>query len=203
MASEPARDLILASGSAIRAAVMRQAGLSFRALAPDVDETAIKQAGQAASLSVERVAENLARAKAEAVVAQHPQALVVAADQMLEFDGRWLDKPASPAEAAARLREFSGRDHRLVSAMILQRGEETLLSHAASAELTVRALSDAFIESYIAAMGAEVCRSVGGYQLEGLGAQLFERVDGDFFTILGLPLLPLLAALRDYGVLPS
>jgi len=136
-------------------------------------------------------------------VQKHPGGYVIAADQMLEFEGQWLDKPRSAEEAGARLRAFSGKSHRLITAVVMRKGEQTLLNHIGYAELQVRPLSDAFIVEYLEAMGDEVCRSVGGYQLEGLGSHLFEAVEGDFFTILGLPLLPLFKVLRHEGVLPA
>jgi septum formation protein len=195
--------IILASGSVIRGALLRQAGVPFQVISPDVDESIVKDAGQAAGYSVAQVAQNLALAKAAVVVASNPGAYVIAADQMLEFEGAWLDKPASAEAAGARLRDFSGKSHRLITAMVLQRDGQVLLNYTGYAELDVRTLSDAFIEDYLAQMGDEVCRSVGGYQLEGLGAHLFEKAEGDFFTILGLPMLPLLEELRKHGVLPA
>ncbi len=195
--------IVLASGSAVRSALLRQAGVDFIADPPDLDESEIKAAGLAAGDTVTAVARKLAMAKAAAVVQKHPDGYVVAADQMLEFEGQWLDKPRSPEEAGARLRAFSGKNHRLITAVVLRRGGETLLNHTDYAELRVRELSDGFIAAYLEAMGDEVCRSVGGYQLEGLGSHLFESVEGDFFTILGLPLLPLFQVLRTQGVLPA
>ena len=195
--------VILASGSAVRGALLRQAGLIFTADPPDLDESIIKNAGLKAGDTVAAVAQNLAVAKAAAVVAKHPGGYVIAADQMLEFEGRWLDKPRTIEEAGDRLREFSGKSHRLITAAVMRKDAKTLLNHTGFATLHVRPLSDAFIAEYLDAMGGEVCRSVGGYQLEGLGSHLFEAVEGDFFTILGLPLLPLFDVLRKEGVLPA
>jgi septum formation protein len=195
--------VVLASGSAIRAALLRQAGLVFAIDPPDVDEAAIKQAGLTAGKSVTAVARDLAAAKAAAIADKTPAAVVIAADQMLEFEGHWLDKPTSVREAAARLRAFSGKPHRLITAVTVQRGPEVLLDHTDYATLHVRPLGGAFIDAYLAAAGEAVCKSVGGYQLEGLGAHLFERIEGDFFTILGLPLLPVLAVLRKAGSVPA
>jgi septum formation protein len=195
--------VILASGSAVRGSLLRQAGIEFVADPPDLDESIIKDAGLAAGDTVAAVAQKLAEGKAAAVVQKHPGGYVIAADQMLEFEGQWLDKPRSAEEAGARLRAFSGKSHRLITAVVMRKGEQTLLNHIGYAELQVRPLSDAFIVEYLEAMGDEVCRSVGGYQLEGLGSHLFEAVEGDFFTILGLPLLPLFKVLRHEGVLPA
>jgi len=198
-----AAPVILASGSAVRGALLRQAGVAFIADPPDLDESIIKNAGLAAGDTVAAVAQNLAEAKAAAVVEKHPGGYVIAADQMLEFDGRWLDKPRTVAEAGARLREFSGKSHQLITAVVLRKDEQTLLNYTGYAKLSVRPLSDAFIAAYLEAMGDEVCRSVGGYQLEGLGSHLFDAVEGDFFTILGLPLLPLFTVFRQEGILPA
>ena len=195
--------IVLASGSAVRAQMLRNAGISFSVDPPDVDESVVKVAGKAAGKSVAEVAEDLARAKAAAGVANNPGAMVIAADQMLEFEGRWLDKPLNQAEGAARLREFSGKEHRLITAVVLQQDGNVLLCRTDFAVLRARDLSDGFIAGYVSTMGDEICRSVGGYRLEGLGAQLFEHVDGDFFTILGLSLLPLMAALRENGALSA
>ena len=203
MSLNPSAPIILASGSAVRGALLRQAGVSFTADPPDLDESVIKNEGLAAGHTVAAVAQNLAAAKAAAVVGKYPDAHVIAADQMLEFEGRWLDKPRTVAEAGERLREFSGKAHRLITAIVLRRNDETMLNYTGYAELHVRPLSDAFIAAYLEAVGEEVCRSVGGYQLEGMGSHLFQSVEGDFFTILGLPLLPLFDMLRKEGVLPA
>lgn len=203
MGIETQAPVILASGSAVRGALLRQAGIAFTIDPPDVDESIIKEAGLSAGKTVTQVAEDLAAAKAEAVVGRHPGGYVIAADQMLEFEGRWLDKPRTAAEAGERLLEFSGKSHRLITAVVLRRDDVTLLDYTGYAELKVRRLSETFVADYLDAMGDEVCRSVGGYQLEGLGSHLFEAVDGDFFTILGLPMLPLLQVFRREGVLSA
>lgn len=203
MSLNPSAPIILASGSAVRGTLLRQAGIAFTADPPDLDESIIKNAGLATGDTVTAVAQKLAAAKAAAVVEKHPGGYVIAADQMLEFEGRWLDKPNTVEEAGERLREFSGKSHRLITAVVLRRDGDTLLDYTGYAELLVRPLTDAFIASYLDAVGEEVCRSVGGYQLEGLGSHLFRSVEGDFFTILGLPLLPLFDVLRNEGVLPA
>lgn len=203
MSLKPSAPIILASGSAVRGALLRQAGVAFTADPPDLDESIIKNEGLAAGDTVTAVAQKLAAAKAAAVVQNHPGAYVIAADQMLEFEGRWLDKPNTIDEAGERLREFSGKSHRLITAVVLRRDGQTLLDFTGYAELLVRPLSDAFIAAYLDTVGEEVCRSVGGYQLEGVGSHLFQSVEGDFFTILGLPLLPLFDVLRKEGVLPA
>lgn len=192
--------LILASTSAARQAMLRQAGLRFTAEASGVDEAAVKSsfAGPPAALALD-----LAGAKAVAVAARHPAALVLGADQLLVCEGQVFDKPPSLAAAAAHLRALSGRTHRLVTAVAVAEGERVVWSHTETATLTMRHLSDDFIAAYLAAEGEALCACVGAYRLEGPGAQLFTRVEGDFFTILGLSLLPVLGYLRARGVLVS
>ncbi|WP_298284523.1 nucleoside triphosphate pyrophosphatase [Acidocella sp.] len=190
--------LILASTSRTRQDMLRAAGLGFTALPSGVDEAALKAdfAGPPAEL-----AQALARAKACPVARAHPAALTLGADQLLVQEGRIFDKPATLAEAAAQLRVFSGCSHQLVTAACLYRGDELVWSGTEVAVLHVRPLSEAFIARYLAAEREAVLASVGAYRLEGLGAQLFSRIEGDHFTILGLPLLPVLAALRALGAL--
>jgi septum formation protein len=191
---------ILASTSATRQDMLRNAGLAFTAAPSGVDEAALKQnfTGPPAALAVA-----LARAKAQAVAARHPGALVLGADQLLLCEGRVFDKPASLTEAADHLRALSGHAHQLVTAAVVVRDGAGVWDHVETATLHVRPLSEAFIADYLAAEGEAVCASVGAYRLEGLGAQLFTRVEGDVFTILGLPLLPLLGFLRAHGGLAS
>jgi len=138
----------------------------------------------------------LARAKAEAVARRHPGALVIGADQILESDGRWFEKPKDAADAAATLKALAGRTHRLISAVAVSRDDGTAWEHVETARLTMRRLSDADIGRYLKDAGPAVLESVGAYRLEGIGARLFTAIDGDYFTILGLPLLPLLGFLR-------
>ena len=192
--------LILASTSAARQAMLRQAGLDFAAIPSGVDEAALKQGF---SGTPEELALALAAAKARAVAAAHPGALVLGADQLLVCESAVFDKPADLAEAAVHLRRLSGRAHQLVTAACVVRGGEVAWSHVERATLNVRELSDAFIARYLAAEGEEVLGCVGAYRLEGLGAQLFTRVEGDYFTILGLSLLPLLGFLRGAGALAA
>ena len=168
-----------------------------------VDETAVKVSLRARGANVTEVAEALSAAKAKAVSARHPDAMVIGADQILDCDGVWFEKPASRAEAASHLKTLSGRTHRLISAVCMVRDGQGLWSHVDSARLTMRPLSEAFIADYLDRAGVSVLESVGGYRLEGLGAQLFSEINGDFFTILGMPLLPLLAFLRRSGLLDA
>ncbi len=193
--------IILASGSAARRTLLHQAGVECLAMPADVDEAALKAALPA--LEPGELAGRLAAAKAACVSQVAPAALVIGADQLLVCEGRRFDKPRDVQEAARHLRFLSGRTHTLVTAVCVHRAGEKLWSHVAEARLTMRPLSDAFVADYLAAEGAEVLGSVGVYRLEGRGAQLFTRIEGDFFTILGLNLLPLLAFLRADGALPA
>ncbi|MBB3263013.1 septum formation protein [Azospirillum sp. OGB3] len=193
--------VVLASGSRTRAEMLERAGVRVSLAPAAVDEEEIKLAARAEGAPVEDVAEALAELKAQRVTRKHPGALVIGADQMLECEGRWFDKPADREAARAQLQDLRGKTHRLVSCAVVIRDGERLWHHVDRARLTMRPFSDAFLESYLNAAGDDVLGSVGAYHLEGLGAQLFHRVDGDFFTILGLPLLPLLGFLRVHGVI--
>jgi septum formation protein len=190
--------LILASTSIARREMLRAAGVEVQALPSGVDEALLKTgfSGTPAALAL-----GLAQEKAKAVADAHPQALVIGADQLLVCEGRVFDKPADLAEAATHLRALSGRTHQLITAACVLQGDAVLWTHVETAQLTVRALSEDFISRYLAAEGVEILGCVGAYRLEGLGAQLFERVEGDYFTILGLALLPLLGFLRGCGAL--
>jgi septum formation protein len=190
--------LILASTSAARQTMLREAGVIAQALASGVDESALKAGFSGTGPELARM---LAQAKAAAVARTQPGAIVIGADQILVCDGKIFDKPANPAEAAEHLRALSGRAHELVSAVCAMQGEDVLWSHTEAARLTVRPLSEDFIARYLAAEGSRILGCVGAYRLEGLGAQLFEHVEGDYFTVLGLPLLALLGFLRTYGAL--
>ncbi|AIB13095.1 septum formation protein Maf [Azospirillum argentinense] len=193
--------VVLASGSRTRAEMLERAGVRVTLAPAAVDEEEIKLAARAEGAPVEDVAETLAELKAQRVTRKHPGALVIGADQMLECEGRWFDKPADRDAARAQLQDLRGKTHRLVSCAVVIRDGERLWHHVDRARLTMRPFSDAFLDSYLNAAGDDVLGSVGAYHLEGLGAQLFHRVDGDFFTILGLPLLPLLGFLRVHGVI--
>lgn len=192
--------LVLASGSRTRAAMLEQAGVPAILDKPLVDEDEVKAAGRAEGVPADAVAEALAELKAQRIARRHPGALVVGADQMLECEGRWFDKPADRAAARAQLLDLRGKTHRLVSCAVVVRDGERMWHKTDSARLTMRNFSEAFLDDYLDRVGDDVLHSVGAYQLEGLGAQLFHRVEGDFFTILGLPLLPLLGFLRVHGV---
>lgn len=194
--------LILASRSAARRAMLTGAGVPHQATSADVDEGALKVGLLAEGADPAGVALALARAKAEAASREHP-GLVLGSDQTLDLDGALIDKADSLDEARARLNAFRGKGHVLHSAAALAVGGETVWSAADSARMQVRAFSDAFLDAYLAAEGEGILSSVGCYRLEGLGAQLFERIEGDYFTVLGMPLWPVLAELRTRGILAS
>ena len=191
--------LILASSSAIRRQMLDAAGVEYEAIASSVDEDAIKKDH---SDPIE-LTTALAEAKALCVCSGSPQSWVIGSDSVLAIDGRLFDKPASRENAAEHLRFFSGKTMRLTSAVALARGGEVDWVHADSATLRVRELSAEFIESYLDAEWPEVGYCVGVFRMEGRGVQLFDSVEGDHFTILGMPLFPLLDALRERGLLPA
>jgi len=196
--------LVLASASPTRRALLAAAGVAH-----DSQPAMIDEAGLSASLLREGrtpagVALALAREKARAIAARCPARLVLGADQTLDDGhGHVLHRAQSRDEARAHLQQLRGRLHRLHSAAVLMRGDDLVWSHVATATLAMRAFSDAFLDHYLASLSDAVLLSVGCYQIEGLGAQLFDTVAGDPFTIQGLPLLPLLDALRAQGVVPA
>ncbi len=195
--------LILASGSRIRAELLTNAGLIFDVVRSDVDERAVEAPLLEAAFPPEDIATVLAEAKANDVSGQNPGALVIGADQILAFQGERKTKPEDMEAARRQLLAFSGKTHELMSAVVISKDGEAVWRHVSVARLTMRPLSPAFVGTYLAAAGDGVLSSVGAYQLEGLGIQLFEKIDGDYFTILGLPLLPLLAQLRTLGVIET
>jgi septum formation protein len=194
-----AQPLILASKSPARQALLASAGIAFEVIPADIDERAIELAS---GLSMPgEVAALLAREKAVSVSSRHPDRFVVGADQTLALDTRRFSKPGGRMDAAGQLQALAGRTHELHSAVVVARDGRILFSDLAIARMTMRSLDDAAISAYLDAAGPAVTSSVGAYQLEGLGVHLFERIDGDHFTILGLPLLPLLKFLRSRQLL--
>jgi len=188
--------LILASTSAIRRQMLDLAGIDYEAVKPEVDEALVK-----ARLSdPTAIAAELAAAKETSI---HPSGWIIGSDSVVEVGGRLFDKPRDRDEAAQHLRFFSGKAMRLTSAVALARGGSADWVHVETATLAVRQLSDAFIDSYLEAEWPEVGCTVGVCRMEGRGGQLFDRIDGDYFTILGMPLMPLLGALRERGLLDS
>ena len=192
-------ELVLASRSSIRREMLERAGLISRAVPSNVDEDSIKAICRKEELDTRATAEQLARSKALDVAQAEPQALVIGADQILEFGEAWLGKPRNRADAAAQLHQLSGQSHRLVTAVSLIAGKTETWRHCSIATLTMTKLDDRGIEQYLDLIGDAAYEAVGAYQVEGRGIRLFDRIDGDFFSILGLPLLPLLRELRARG----
>ncbi|MEM7568743.1 MAG: Maf family nucleotide pyrophosphatase [Pseudomonadota bacterium] len=188
--------LVLASASPARAAVLKQAGIAFEARPSRLDEDELKNSLKAEGLNARDMADALAEAKAIKVSARDSEALVLGGDQILVCNDILFDKPVDMNHAAAHLAALSGKRHELQTALVLAQRGEAIWRHVSVAKLYMRPLSQAAIETYLMRAGDAVLSSVGAYQLEGLGAQLFEKIDGDFFTVLGLPLLPLLQQLR-------
>ena len=191
--------LILASQSASRRAMLDAAGVPYRAVPAHLDERALEES--LAGSQPGEIAQQLAVAKARAVAAEHPGALVLGSDSLVEVDGRRFDKPASREQAAEHLRFFSGKAMRLHSAAALVRGGTVVWCRSALAVLSVRPLSDAFIADYLTHEWPAVASCVGVFRIEARGVQLFDRIDGDHFTVLGMPLLPVLGALREQGIM--
>ena len=191
------RPLVLASKSEARAKILGGAGLRLEIRPAQIDERAVET--QAAAGDAQAAARLLAAAKAQSVAAAWPGRLVLGADQTLALDTTRFSKPADRAAAREQLKALRGKTHALHSALALARDGAVLFEHADSARLTMRAFSDRFLDDYLDMAGAAALTSVGGYQIEGAGIHLFERIEGDYFTILGLPLLPLLDFLRQAG----
>ena len=204
MARADAPPVILASGSSARAALLQAAGVPFTIIPAPVDESSLRDALRAEGVPAAAAAVALAEMKAHHVASRAPaEAIVLGADQLLEIEGEWLEKPVHREGAALQLRRLRGRPHRLVSAVVAFRGGSRVWHDVDSATLTLRPFSDTFLERYLDAAGDAILGCVGAYQLEGLGAQLMARVEGAHATVLGMPLLPLLQFLRDQGVLET
>ena len=194
--------VVLASQSPARRRLLAAAGVTFEADSPRVDEEEVKRSLRAAGAKPEQAAEQLAELKALKVSQRYPGALVIGADQLLVCDGAWFDKPADRAAALAQLEALQGRMHRLVTSLVVARDGQRLWHHQEAPRITLRQLERAQLERYLEAAGEAVLSSVGAYHLEGLGAQLMLKVEGDHFTVQGLPLLPLLEFLRLNKALP-
>lgn len=192
--------IVLASGSAIRAQILRNAGVSFEVMKPDVDESEIKEEGLAEGVDLEMLAMRLAEAKC-LEIARKTDAIVISSDQIMEFEGRAYDKPASIAEARARLLEISGAPHTLINAVAVARAGKIVWRNLDRPKLFVRTLSEEDVDAYLEASSRDILKSVGAYQVENLGSRLFDRIEGDYFAVLGLSLFPLLSFLRDEGAL--
>lgn len=194
--------IVLASGSQSRRAVLSAAGVEAETIKPNVDEDAAKASFRASDMKVRDQAMQLAELKS-VKISMREQGLVIGCDQMLSLDGEPFDKPGDLDDARNHLTKLSGKSHILETAIVISENGKPVWRHLARPKLTVRKLSDEFIDTYVDTIGEPLLSTVGAYQLEGLGAQLFTRIDGDYFTILGLPLLPLLDYLRTRGVLMS
>jgi septum formation protein len=195
----PGKRLVLASGSPFRREMLENAGVDVEVVRPALDERAIE--APLAGVAPEDVALVLAEAKALDVSERLPDALVLGCDQTLSLGDRIFHKPADMEDARRHLLALSGTTHRLNSAAVLARGGQTLWRHVGVASLTMRTLDPAFVGRHLASVGEAALSSVGAYQVEGRGIQLFERIEGDFFTVVGLPLLAVLGALRDLGAI--
>src|SRR5262245_31312579 len=195
--------LILASASPFRRRMLEAAGLAFTVAAPGVDEAAVKGALLRSGSTPREIAQGLAVAKAEVVSASFPDALVIGADQVLACGAEMFNKPASIAEARAQLVRLRGKSHELNTAVALARGGRAVWSRLETTTLAMRAFSDAFLADYLARLGERVKRTVGAYEIEGPGIQLMEHIEGDMFTVIGLPLLALLSELRARGAVPT
>jgi septum formation protein len=191
--------LILASASPFRRKILDNAGITVDSVPASTDERAVEASLEGSGATPDDVALFLAEAKALDVSAKRPEALVLGCDQTLALGDRIFHKPRSMEDARRHLLALSGKTHQLNSAAVLARNGETLWRHVGVASLTMRVLEPAFIGRYLAAVGDEALSSVGSYQVEGRGIQLFDQIEGDFFTIVGLPLLAVLAALRELG----
>ena len=195
--------LILASQSKIRRHVLENAGVKFEAIASNVDEEMAKIALRETGLKPSEQAHELAKLKAQKLSRKYPDAFVIGCDQMLALDGEVFDKAATMAEARARLKHFRGKAHYLQNAIVIYKSGEFIWRHDSAPKLKMRSFSDEFLDTYLAQCGDKILSSVGCYQLEGLGIQLFEEINGDYFAILGLPLLPLLTFLRNHNIVTA
>jgi septum formation protein len=195
--------IVLASASRIRRALLERAGVGLRVDPASIDEATVKESLAAGSAKPAEMAETLAELKAQRISPKYPGLIVLGADQILECAGKLFDKPADLGEARGQLQALRGRKHRLLSSVVALRDGTRLWHHTGEAVLTMRDFSDTFLDDYLAEVGPKACESVGAYQLEARGAQLFGAVEGDYFTVLGLPLLPLLDFLRAQGELTA
>lgn len=197
-------EIILASRSEIRRRLLESAGIKVRPVPSCVDEPVIKRTfGHISGVDFPKLAGALAAAKAESVSLGHPAALVIGADQLLLLDERQFDKPRDLKEAALQLALLRGKTHQLITAVAVARSGAVVWTDCAIAKLTMRHFSDDFLHDYIISMGKDALTSVGAYKIEGRGVQLFNKIEGDYFAILGLPLLPILSFLRREGCLPE
>lgn len=194
-------ELVLASASAVRTRLLSSAGVPHRVKSADIDEGAVRDAMLAEDASHASIAEALAELKAQKIARDHPGAFVLGADQVLTCEGRLFEKPVGLEGVRAHLKALMGKEHRLLTAACIVLGEHVIWHQLSQPMLQMRTLSDCFIDEYVETVGEAACYSVGAYELEGWGAQLFSSIEGDFFDILGLPMLPLLEFLRENQVI--
>lgn len=197
------RPLLLASTSAIRLHLMQNAGLEVKAMAARVDEDSIRRSLESEAAKSRDIADALAEMKAAKLSARHPDALVLGCDQVLDHEGRVFAKPETPDQARAQIQSLRGQTHSLLSAAVLYDAGKPIWRHVGQARMTMRPVSDAYLDDYLGRNWPAISHSVGSYLLESEGVRLFERIEGDYFTILGLPLLPLLSYLATRGFIPS
>lgn len=195
--------LILASSSKTRHAMLKNAGVECDAISSMIDEDGYKQSMKAEGANAAEAAETLAEMKALRMYRQQPDGIVIAADQMLECNGIWFDKPKDRDNTRAQLLALRGKTHQLVSAAVIYKEGSRIWGTIDTAHLTMRNFTEEWLDWYLDTAGEDIFDCVGGYQLEGIGAQLFTEIRGDYFTVLGLPLLPLIGFLRDHGVLKA
>lgn len=196
----PDKNLILGSKSTARAALLTQAGLSFQMEAASIDEESIRQSAEADGASPDEIAVLLAEMKGEVIAARHPESMIIASDQLLVCDGVIYGKPANLDEAKGHLQALSGKIHQLITAVILFDNGKRIWHHIARPEITFHPLSDAVISDYMSFFGDAACSSPGSYHLEGAGIHLFADIFGDYYAILGLPMLALLPQLKRHGL---
>jgi septum formation protein len=198
----PQSDIILASASKVRARLLRSAGIKFTIIPANIDEEAIRTECLAGMSSTpDKIAQSLALAKAQAISSEHPLAFVLGADQILVFEDKIITKPNDIKQARVRLKQMRGANHTLISALACVRSGKVLWSTNRHAQLRMREFSDVFMDDYLYQAGAQILSTVGAYEIESLGIQLFDHVEGDLFTIQGLPLLDLLAFLRAQSII--